>query len=92
MFQAIGSNLIVKVIYPQKASSIVIPTTAVKYQKYDGEIRYEVESVGSKSMWRHDIKKGDFINIQKNEGFAMGSFEGFEYRRVADKWVMGIEQ
>lgn len=90
MFQAIGATTVVKIIYPKKQSLLIIPQTAVKFQKYDGQIRYEVESVGPKSIWRNDIKKGDFISIQRHEGKPF-LYEGQEYRRVADRWVMGKE-
>jgi co-chaperonin GroES (HSP10) len=89
MYQALGANIIVKVIYPETKSSIVIPKTATTYKKYAGQIKYIVESVGSKSRWKDELSAGRQVDIIRHEGKPFIR-DGAEYRLVRDRWVMGV--
>jgi co-chaperonin GroES (HSP10) len=91
MFQAIGANIVVKVVYPKTVSSVIIPESAVKFKKYDGQIQYVVESVGNTSVWKHDLKPGDHVILMRHEGKPFIQ-DGCEYRKVRDAHVLSKDE
>lgn len=69
----------------RKDCLIITPDIKGFHKSYSHNEICEVVSVGLKSEFQ-ELKKGDFIICQHNEGFRF-RLNGQEYWRMRDKWV-----
>ncbi len=89
ILQALRDDVIVKPLYETKKSAIIIPQSAVKYKKYDGQVRAEVISVG-KNYPYDELKQGDRIVFQKEEGVKF-VYQGETYLKLKSRWVQCLD-
>jgi co-chaperonin GroES (HSP10) len=88
MLQAIHDTIIVKPIYEESKSIIIIPKTAEQWKQYHGAIYGEVVSIGPRYPYARDIKPGDKAIFQRHEGKRF-IFQGEKYLKLKEKWVHG---
>jgi co-chaperonin GroES (HSP10) len=87
MLQALGNNIIVKLVLEEHKGLIEIPKTALKYKQYDGEVFGEVVSVGPK--YKYDLNPGDKIIFVRHEGNKF-IYEGITYLRLKERWPQAV--
>jgi co-chaperonin GroES (HSP10) len=83
--QALRDEIIVKQIFEEKKSSLIIPETAQEWKQYHGEVYGEVVSVGPEYPYK--LKVGDKIIYQRHEGNKLPWGE-IKYLRLKSKWVL----
>ena len=87
MLQAIGDKVIVKLIYQEKTSNLIIPKSAVHHRKYFGQVLGKVVSIGPKYPYRDDLKPRDTIIFTRHEGKK--PYKGdWDYRVLKPRWVL----
>jgi len=89
MLQALNSNIIIKPIYEEKKSSLIIPRSAKEYRQYYGQIYGEVISIGDDYPYKNDLKIGDKIYFQRHEGKKI-LYQGEMYLVLRERWIHGV--
>jgi co-chaperonin GroES (HSP10) len=85
ILQALRDECIVRPIYEQKKSNIIIPKSALKYKQYDGQVFGEVLSVGSKH--KLGVQVGNIISWQRHEGKKI-IYQGEVFFAVRERWIL----
>lgn len=68
MLQAIRNTVIVKPIYEDQRSQILLPEYSPVYKKYHGFVYGIVISIGSRYPYKDYIKPGDKVLFRRHEG------------------------
>ena len=85
MLQAVSDTIIIKLDYADKMRSLIVPDSA---KQYSGEFVGIVESVGPACSFRNDLKKGDFVALERHEGWIV--MQGMEkYFAISERWILG---
>ncbi len=88
MLQALRDNIIVKPLYEEKRSSIIIPKMAKEWKQYNGNVYGLVISVGKDYKLKDEIKPGTIIAFEKNEGIKF-TYAGETYFKMRSRWIHG---
>ena len=89
MLQALRDDVIVKLVCEDYVGNIIIPKDSHVHRWYSGRVYGLVISVGSK--YKYDLKPGDKIDYQRNEGIRF-FYEGDTYYQLRGKkdWIHAI--
>lgn len=93
MLQALQDNVIVKPVYQNKISNIIIPDGSRfgknsgrgEFQLYHGFIYGIIESVGKD--YKYELQVGDKLIFQRHEGKRF-LYQGEEYLKLKSRWVL----
>ena len=85
MVLAVSDTIIIKLDYASNMRGIDVPDTA---KQYSGDFVGIVESIGPACSFRNDLKKGDFVALERHEGWIV--MQGMEkYFAISERWILG---